>query len=422
MSKKHQDHDYSLEAIPNSEKKGFISMLVVMLGFTFFSASMLAGGNIGTSLSMDKFITAVVIGNIILCVYTGLLAYMAADTGLSTHLLARYSFGEKGSYLVSFLVSATQVGWFGVGVAMFAIPVSKVTGINVGILVLVSGLLMTATAFFGMKSLTILSMIAVPSIAILGSISAGKAIGDVGGITELLSIQPTGTMTMSAALASVVGTFISGGTLTADFTRFSKDKKIAVSTTIIAFLIGNSLMLAFGAIGAMATGQSDIAEVMFMQGLIIPAIIILGLNIWTTNDNALYGSGLGFSNITKQPKSRMVIINGIVGTLLAIFLYNNFMGWLNLLNSFIPATGAVIIADYFILNKRSYTEFKYAKFKTVNINAIIAWIAGVIGAYTLKGITPLNSVIVAIVTYVVLSKLNTKSKSNDINNRTGKVA
>ena len=42
--------------------------------------------------------------------------------------------------------------------------------------------------------------------------------------------------------------------------------------------------------------------------------------------------------------------------------------------------------------------------------------------YTLKGITPLNSVIVAIVTYVVLSKLNTKSKSNDINNRTGKVA
>lgn len=57
MSKKHQDHDYSLEAIPNSEKKGFISMLVVMLGFTFFSASMLAGGNIGTSLSIDKFIT-----------------------------------------------------------------------------------------------------------------------------------------------------------------------------------------------------------------------------------------------------------------------------------------------------------------------------------------------------------------------------
>ena len=78
-------------------------------------------------------------------------------------------------------------------------------------------------------------------------------------------------------------------------------------------------MLAFGAIGAMVTGQSDISEVMFMQGLIIPAIIILGLNIWTTNDNALYGSGLRFCQHNKQPKSRMVIINGIVGTLLSIF-------------------------------------------------------------------------------------------------------
>lgn len=406
----HQDHDYSLEAIPQVAKKGFLSMLVVMLGFAFFSASMLAGGNIGTSLNMGDFIKAVIFGNILLCIYTGLLAYIAGDTGLSTHLLARYSFGEKGSYLLSFLVSVTQVGWFGVGVAMFAIPVSKVTGINLWTLIIVSGLFMTATAYFGMKSLTILSMIAVPAIAILGSVSAGKAITDVGGIAGLLSIEPTGSMTMSAALAAVVGTFISGGTLTPDFTRFSKNRKTAVSTTVIAFLIGNSLMLAFGAIGAMATGQADISEVMFAQGLIIPAIIILGLNIWTTNDNALYGSGLGFANITKQPKSRMVIINGIVGTLLAMILYNNFMAWLNMLNSFIPATGAVLIADYFIINKGKYTDFKTTKFKSVNINAIIAWVAGVIGAYTIPGITPVNSVLTAIITYVVLTKITVKKE------------
>ncbi len=412
MSKKHQDHDYSLEAVPQSSKKGFIAMLVVMLGFTFFSASMLAGGNLGTSLPMNEFLMAVFLGNLILCVYTGLLAYIAGDTGLSTHLLARYSFGKKGSYLVSGLVSATQVGWFGVGVAMFAIPVSKVTGLDVNMLVLVSGLLMTATAFFGMKSLTILSMIAVPSIAVLGSVSVSMAIGDVGGINGLLAIKPTGTLTMSAALSLCVGTFISGGTLTPDFTRFAKSKKIAVSTTVIAFLIGNSLMLLFGAVGAMVTGQADIAEVMFMQGLILPAIVILGLNIWTTNDNALYGSGLGFSNITKKPKSMMVILNGIIGTVLAMVLYNNFMGWLNFLNSFIPATGAVIIADYFIVNKCKYSDFKYMKFENVNINAIISWAVGVIAAFILPGITPVNSVLSTVITYVVMSKINNNSIFN----------
>lgn len=404
-TKKHQDHDFSLEAIPKDSKKGFLAMLVVMLGFTFFSASMLSGGTLGTSLPISDFLVAVFIGNLILCVYTGLLAYIAGDTGLSTHLLARYSFGEKGSYLVSFLLGATQVGWFGVGVAMFAVPVEKVTGIPVPVLVVVSGLLMTATAYFGMKSLTILSMIAVPAIAILGSISVGKAVDQVGGLSGLLDIVPQQHMGMSAAIAVCVGSFISGGTLTPDFTRFSKNKKVAVLTTAIAFLIGNSLMFGFGAIGAMVTGQADIAEVMFLQGLILPAIIVLGLNIWTTNDNALYASGLGFSNITKIKKSKLVIVNGIVGTLLAVVLYNNFMGWLGLLNTFMPSIGGVIIADYFILKKGHYMPMENTVFTAVNKIAVGAWLLGVVAAYFLPGIAPINSVIVAIVTYVGLTKL-----------------
>lgn len=401
--RQHEDHDFSLGAVAGSHKNGFLAMLVVMLGFTFFSASMLSGGTLGTSMGLKQFFLAVFIGNVILCGYTGLLAYIAGDTGLSTHLLARYSFGEKGSYLVSFLLGATQIGWFGVGVAMFAIPVSKVTGINVGVLVAIAGLLMTGTAYFGMKSLMILSAIAVPAIAILGSTSVGMAINSVGGIDGLAAITPKESMTMSAAVAVVVGSFISGGTLTPDFTRFAKNKRIGVSTTVIAFLVGNTLMFAFGAIGAMVTGEADISEVMFLQGLIIPAIIVLGLNIWTTNDNALYASGLGFSNITKQPKSRLVIINGIVGTLLAVILYNNFMSWLNLLNTFMPSIGGVIIADYFIINKGKYKDFEKASFKGVNMIGIIAWALGVLAAHFLPGITPINAVVTSIISYAIFT-------------------
>ena len=401
--KQHEDHDFSLGVVAQSHKKGFLAMLVVMLGFTFFSASMLSGGTLGTSMDLKNFFIAVFIGNVILCVYTGLLAYIAGDTGLSTHLLARYSFGEKGSYLVSFLLGATQIGWFGVGVAMFAIPVSKVTGISVGILVAIAGLLMTATAYFGMKSLMILSAIAVPAIAILGSTSVGMAINSVGGIDGLMAITPETSMTMSAAVAVVVGSFISGGTLTPDFTRFAKSKGIGVSTTVIAFLVGNTLMFIFGAIGAMVTGEADISEVMFLQGLIIPAIIVLGLNIWTTNDNALYASGLGFSNITKQPKSKLVIINGIVGTLLAVILYNNFMSWLNLLNTFMPSIGGVIIADYFFVSRGKYKNFEKTNFKGINKSGIIAWALGVLAAHFLPGITPINAVVTSILAYVLLT-------------------
>ncbi|TLS34901.1 cytosine permease [Pseudalkalibacillus caeni] len=402
------DHDFALQSVPQANKNGFWKMLMVMMGFTFFSASMLSGGSLGAGLTLKEFIITVLIGNLALGIYTGLLSYVAANTGLSTHLLARYAFGEKGSYLASFLLGATQVGWFGVGVAMFAIPVQKVTGINTIALIIIAGLLMTATAYFGMKALTILSFIAVPAIAVLGSFSVFDAADSVGGMQGLLAYEPTEAITLATAVTICIGSFISGGTLTPDFARFAKTKRIGVTTTVLAFFVGNSLMFVFGAIGTIATGKSDISEVMFVQGLIIPAILILGLNIWTTNDNALYASGLGFSNITKISKNKLVIFNGIVGTIFALWLYNNFVGWLTFLGSTLPPIGAIILADYFVLNRGKYANFKNKAFSTVNWIAIAAWGAGVGFAKFVPGIPPVNSVIGAGLTYIIVSVVATK--------------
>ncbi|WP_053361159.1 cytosine permease [Bacillus sp. FJAT-27251] len=405
MNKNKMDVDFPLGTVPATHRRGFWKMFVVMLGLTFFSASMLSGGTLGMGLSMQEFIWIVLAGNLLLGAYTGTLAYISAKTGLSTHLLARYAFGEKGAYLSSFLLSATQIGWFGVGVAMFAVPVQKVTGLDTYLVIGVAGFLMTATAFFGMKALTILSFIAVPAIAALGGFSAVTAVGDMGGIGELMSYQPAESIGLAAALTICVGSFISAGTLTPDFTRFAKTKKTAVSTTVLAFFIGNSIMFLFGAIGAIGTGQSDISEVMFLQGLILPAIVVLGLNIWTTNDNALYASGLGISSITKIKKSKVVIFNGLVGTILAMWLYNNFVGFLTVLGAALPPIGAIIAADYFILNRGKYKPFEMMAFKSVNWSALAAWGAGVALAQFLPGIAPLNGLFGSALVYVVLSKL-----------------
>ena len=384
-------------------------MLVVMLGFTFFSASMWSGGTLGKGLTFIQFIGVVLAGNLILGLYTGSLAYIAAKTGLSTHLLTRYAFGEKGSYLSSFLLASTQVGWFGVGVAMFAIPVQKFTGLDSYLLIAIAGLLMTGTAFFGMKALAILSFIAVPAITVLGSYSVFQASETVGGIEGLLQYQPTESISLAVALTICVGSFISGGTLTPDFTRFADSKRSAVITTVIAFFVGNSLMFIFGAVGAIATGQSDVSEVMFLQGLILPAIIVLGLNIWTTNDNALYASGLGFSNITGIPKSKLVIFNGIVGTIAAMWLYNNFVGWLTILGSTVPSIGAIILADYFLVNGGNYKKFEEMKFAAVNWTALLAWVVGVALANLLPGIPPINAILGSAIFYVVVSKFTAQT-------------
>ncbi|GIU21752.1 cytosine permease [Shewanella sp. MBTL60-007] len=397
------DNNYSLSPVPKSARKGVFSLTMVMLGLTFFSASMWTGGTLGTGLSFNDFVLAVLIGNLILGIYTSFLGYIGAQSGLSTHLLARYSFGLKGSWLPSLLLGGTQVGWFGVGVAMFAIPVQKATGIDTNLLIIISGLLMTITVYFGIGAIMILSAIAVPAIALFGGYSVLQAVDTVGGMDGLKALTPETPIEFSTALALVVGSFISAGTLTADFVRFGKKPVNAVFITMFAFFVGNSLMFIFGAAGAAATGQADISEVMIAQGLLIPAIIILGLNIWTTNDNALYASGLGFSNITGLPSKYLSLFNGVIGTLCALWLYNNFVGWLTFLSAAIPPIGGIIIADY-LRNREKYKDFANAKFTTVNWAAISGVMIGVLAGHLLPGIVPVNAVLAGAISYLLLDE------------------
>ena len=86
---------------------------------------MWVGKELADGLDFGGFIISMIIGGLILSLYTGLLGYVGAETGMSLDLLARKAFGAKGSYLPSAMISFTQIGWFGVGIAMFAIPVAN---------------------------------------------------------------------------------------------------------------------------------------------------------------------------------------------------------------------------------------------------------------------------------------------------------
>ena len=471
MSNTSSHGDFEQSCVAESQKRSFWSMFVIMMGFTFFSASMWVGLTLANGLTAGRFFWAVMAGNLILGIYTGLLAYPAAKTGLSVHLLSRYSFGTRGSNIPSAVLAITQIGWFGVGVAMFSIPAAwwlsdaswlQNTWFTGGkweaffgaekelplrllwTLTVVAGIAMTSSAYFGIKALHIISVISVPAIAILGGWSAIQALFfdspefiaahnsaiDAGAIKHgwdaLANHVPgvdakTGAslaIGMVSAISLGIGSFVSGGSCTPDFTRFAKNAKIAVTTTVLAFFIGNSLMFFFGGAAAMVYGKNDISLVMQLQGLLIPAVIVLLLNIWTTNDNALYTSGLGLANITGLPKRFLVLFNGLLGTLAALWLYNNFCGWLNILNTFIPPCGAILITDFFLVNRRRYPSMAEKKFSVVSVPAVVAWALGSIVAlagfnkfglgdmvpFLMKGIPAINGMVVAAVVYLVLGK------------------
>ena len=410
MSKNKFDVDYTTRPVDRAGRKSTLSMFMIMLGFTFFSASMWVGQNLAAGLDWWGFIWAMLLGGLILAAYTGALGWIGAESGLSLDMLARRSFGTKGSWLPSAMISFTQIGWFGVGLAMFAIPVAKqLMGLEVTpdsmpwqgyLLVVIAGILMTASAYFGIKSLTIISYIAVPAVAILGTVAMIMAIkrGDVGLIEQFS--RGTKDLGIIAGAGLVVGSFVSGGTATPNFTRFAKSGKAGLITTVIAFFIGNSLMFLFGAVSSIYAGGNDIFDVMLNLNLFYVAVLVLGLNIWTTNDNALYTGGLGLSDIFGLSKKTMVLISGVIGTIAAVWLYWNFCGWLNVLNCTLPPVGIILIISYFT-NRKAYLDDAVPA-KVVNWWAVAGVVLGAVVANLVKwGFPAINGMVVAALCYLL---------------------
>ena len=404
------DVDFTTKAVDRTGRKSNLSMFMVMLGFTFFSASMWVGQQLAAGLTFSGFVWALLLGGLILAAYTGALGWIGAESGLSLDMLAHRSFGSKGSWLPSAMISFTQIGWFGVGLAMFAIPVAKeLLGLEVTpthmpwqgyLLVAIAGILMTGSAYYGIKSLTIISYIAVPAVAVLGTVAMIMAVnrGDLGLIEQFnLGTKNLGVI---AGAGLVVGSFVSGGTATPNFTRFAKSGKVGLWTTVVAFFIGNSLMFCFGAVSSIYVNGNDIFEVMLNLNLFYLAVLVLGLNIWTTNDNALYTGGLGLSNIFGFSKKAMVLISGIIGTVAAVWLYWNFCGWLNVLNCTLPPVGIILILSYFF-DRKAYLDGT-VEIKTVNWFSVAGVILGAVVANLVHwGVPAINGMVVAAVCYCV---------------------
>ena len=134
---------------------------------------------------------------------------------------------------------------------------------------------------------------------------------------------------------------------------------------------------------------------------------MLGANIWTTNNNALYTGGLAMSNISGVRMKFTSWAAGIVGTALAIWLYWNFVGWLNILNCALPPIGVIVILDYF-KNRRKYKgEYQETAVNWFNIAGIV--VGAVVANLLHWGIAALNAMAVAAICFF-LGELTRKNK------------
>ncbi len=121
--------DYPLSAVPLDARKSIWSMAFMLLGFTLYSGTFFAGGLVGPAYRFWDLVGLIIVGNLILGGYAAALGYIAAKSGLSTVLMARFSFGSIGSRWVDFILGFTQIGWYAWGSGLIADLLNKLAGV-----------------------------------------------------------------------------------------------------------------------------------------------------------------------------------------------------------------------------------------------------------------------------------------------------
>ena len=167
----------------------------------------------------------------------------------------------------------------------------------------------------------------------------------------------------------------------ADFSRFIYNDKQSL-IAVLGIIIGTPLVLIISAVTAIKTGEVDIIKIMNSLGLILPAFVLLFVSTWVTNASNLYSTVLTFSTVeTTQNFRTMCIVTSVLGTLLALFQFSDYLfDFLDILGVFTPSISAIYLLDFFWLKKQHYD---LAKIQPWGMEGLISWgISSIIALFT----------------------------------------
>lgn len=414
------NNDFEREAVPESQKKSVISIMMVWTGYVFVVTSMIAGGGLTNILTMKEIVIVMILGNIFLSLIAIGMSYIASKTGLTFALITRYSFGNQGSRIVSLFSPIVNLGWYIVQSAVYGSMIAQIFKLgSTGELVAMalSAMVMGIIALIGFEALNTLGLVSIPAIIFLCIASAMRATMEVeSGMNYIINVVPKNPGTLSDGLMIVIGTWIfSVSTAVADIMRYAKSLKHAVISAVFSLIIGNSLLIGCGAIAAAATGQADLPALLISMGLVIPGIILLTTNIFTTNGTNLYSNALALSNVFRNVDRKIIfygmILFAMVMTLLRPNRIDVFFVFLNVLSIIIPALPGIIFVDFYYFNKAQYPKLSEADAKQIRWSAVISWIIATVLTFFIKwGFQPLNGIVMGALIYFIFNSVAIKMK------------
>lgn len=413
-----KDLDYELSEVPWDKRRSCMNLAIVWTGYVFLITSMVAGGGLAAGLNFKEIIITTILGNIFLGVLAVLVSVIACKTGLTFALLTRHSFGVKDSRIASLFVPLVNLGWYTIQSATYGHLIAQILHLgDVGeiICMMLSAIVMGAFALAGMNAISILGYVAIPAVTFLSIATAIKAVMVTGGFTGVWNYIPANPSTIAEGVTIVIGTWVFGTVACiADIMRYAKNTKEAITASLTGLVGGNTLLVLCGAITAIAMGESDLTSVLLSMGLVIPSVILLTTNIFTTNAANLYSMSLNLANAFSMGRKKMLLVILTVSALLMIFKpyqIGFLFTFLDLLGYIVPPLAGIIFSDYYLVKKGVYKKVSDTTLLSWNLPAWLTWAASLVIVYTLPfGQPSVTGIIAAVIIYTVLMKIWPKRK------------
>lgn len=382
MLKTSKRNEYELTAVPYSQRRSLIANILVWAGFPLVVTGAFLGGQITLALGFKAAVTATLIGNLVLMIYVGLLSVIGSRSGQSFNLISKHVFGQQFSKWVSGFLSILVLGWFSVQTGMAGQGLEDMLGWSAAATSLCLGFIFVGLSLLGIKALTYIGAASVPFFLIIALIALYYILksSDISSISNYTG-QPTAAwMSISIAITLVISLFIDSGTLTADFSRWTRSSQHALIATACAFPLANSLAMLLG-IFTVASSMSQDGNFAALVAQHAPSLVIVTamffiLNCASVTMHCLYNAATGCSGILRQPYWIMCLIFGTIATLIAFFgVWDYLTQWLNFLGVLVPGIGGVVISAMIMQPESKALPFAKIAFYSWLISILVASLA-----------------------------------------------
>ncbi len=389
VEKESQGADNPLTPLTPEQRRPTLPLLTLAFGWGFLVTGLLTGGALGKGLVFwPDLIVASLVGNFMNFVIGGLVGYIGYKTACNSGLLYRFAYGNIGAYLPVLFIALLTIGWQGIVVGAFGFAwAQSIDSPTFYAVALGAGILYTATTFFGVSALEKVSLPAVLILILVGIYAAWLNISQAGGWEGFLamSVQQSAQdpITMKNAINLVVGSWIVGAIVMAEYTRFARAAWVALAIPFIVLIISQWFLQIVGSMGGIVSGTYEFTTYMLQQGAIVGGLglIAMSLALWTTGDANLYLPAVQTASLLRRPQKLTTVVCGVIGTILGLGIYQYFLGWINLLAALVPPLIGPVIVDFYIVNKMQYDAKDLDRLPPWNPIAIVSYVLGAGVAY-----------------------------------------